>query len=144
MNYIPLIALGLSGIALIISALSFWFSRRAQHHTQIVSFEQQKQEIRRILLEEQVLHGDIKSELDQIPDSHRLRDMISRGAVIRDRTGASIKTFDDIPSSPSTNTRLRLERVGGTIIEAKESLQVLLKTLHDESAALRRDQSTLK
>jgi hypothetical protein len=62
MNYIPLIALGLSGIALIISALSFWFSRRAQHHTQIVSFEQRKQEIRRILLEEQVLHGEIKSE----------------------------------------------------------------------------------
>jgi hypothetical protein len=80
------------------------------------------------------LHGEIKSELDRTPDSDHLRDMISRVAIIRDTNEATMKIFDEIPSSPSTDARVQLERVGGTVIESKERLQVLLKALRNENA----------
>ena len=141
MQYIPWIALGVSIVALIISGLSFWNSWRArrssedaQHHTQIVTFEQSKQEIRQILLEQELLHEEIKRELDRTPDSDHLRDMIARVAIIRKTAEATIKLFDEVPSSPSTDVRLRLEQVRGTSIESKERLQVLLKALRNENA----------
>ena len=60
--------------------------------------------------------------------------MVSRVDIIRDTTEATMKIFDEIPSSPSTDARLKLERLGGTSIESKEKLQVLLKALRNESA----------
>jgi hypothetical protein len=69
MNDIPLIALCVSSVlsvaAIVISVLSFRSSRRAQHHTQIVSFEQRRQEVRQILFEGQLMIGEINAEMNR-------------------------------------------------------------------------------
>ena len=142
MEYIPLITLCvssvLSAIAIVISVLSLRNSRRAlrssedaQHHTQIVTYEQRKQEVRQLILEQSILNGEIDAELSRIPDSIWLRDKISQVAIIRDRTESSLKNFDAIPSSPSTDARLALEQLGGHAIWAHKTLQQFLKVLRD-------------
>ena len=60
---IPFIALGISGIAITISALSLWVSWRNQHHTQIVSFEQRRQEVRQSFFDGQLLVAELHDEL---------------------------------------------------------------------------------
>jgi hypothetical protein len=142
MEYIPLIALCvssvLSAIAIVISVLSLRNSRRAlrssedaQLHTQIVTYEQRKQEVRQLILEQSILNGEIDAELSRIPDSIWLREKISQVAIIRDRTENTLKNFDAIPSSPSTDARLTLEQLGGHAIWAHKSLQTFLKVLRD-------------
>jgi hypothetical protein len=85
MENIPLV---LSVAALIISGLSPWNARTArrnsedaQYHTQIVSFEQRKYDVRQILFQRQILTAEINGELNRFPDSKWLREKFSELAV---------------------------------------------------------------
>jgi hypothetical protein len=78
MDFTSFLALGVSVIALIISGLGFRLSRRAQHHTQIVSFEQRKQEFRQVFLEENLLVIQIEAELMRFPDNEWRREKFSQ------------------------------------------------------------------
>src|SRR6059036_1794300 len=123
MGIIPLIALCVSGIALVISALSLWFSSRAQHHTQIVSFEQRKQEVRQIIFEGHLLLKELAGNLNQFPDSQKLRDILGQMAILRHEHDSLLNEMDKIPSSPSTQARLKLEQVGGMAIQINKRIQ---------------------
>src|SRR5688572_11629499 len=115
MDYTSLIALGVSVVALIISGLGLWLSLRVQHHSQIVSFEQRKQEFRRMFLEENLLAIQIEVELKRLPDNEWRRDKFSQLTASHKLNDTLIKKFDLIPSSPATEARLRLEDLGGKI-----------------------------
>jgi hypothetical protein len=91
--------------------------------------------------EEKLLFEEINVELSRIPDSAWLREKISMLAVIRHQGEISLKNFETIPSSPSTERRLWLEQTGQKIIDANKSLRELLKTLRDHSAALQKSAS---
>jgi hypothetical protein len=148
MDYLPLIAIGISVFSLVIAGLSFWNSWRARHSSedahhdiQIVKFEQRKQELRQFFLEEEILHAEIDNELNRLPDSKWLREQISCFAIICQEREDSLKEFDAIPASPSAEERLRLEQIGGKIIATHKATQTFLKVLRDQSAALRRQKS---
>jgi hypothetical protein len=142
MENIPLIGLSVSSVlsvaALIISGLSLWNARTprrnsedAQYHTQIVSFEQRKYDVRQILFQRQILTAEINGELNRFPDSKWLREKFSELAVVRYQNDKFLKDFDAIPSSPSTETRLKLERIGGAVMEGHLVLQNLLKVVRE-------------
>ena len=141
MNY-PLIALCvssvLSAIAIVISVLSLRNSRRAlrssedaQHHTQIVSFEERKQEVRQLIREQGIFNDEIDAELKRIPDSPWLRERISECAILRDRTQGTLKNFDTIPTLPGTDARVILEQLKGDAMWAHKTLEQFLKVLRD-------------
>ena len=138
----PLIALWISSvlsvIAIIIAALSLQNSRRAQrtsenaqHHTQIVSFEQRKQEFRQVFLEENLLVIQIDAELKRFPDNEWRREKFSQLTASQNLKETVIKDFDRIPSSPATEARLKLEDLGGKIMVSNNGLKTLLKLLQD-------------
>jgi len=148
MNYIPLIAICVSSVlsvvAIVISALSLRNSRRAQHHTQIVSFEQRKQEVRQTFFEGQLMLGEINAELNRaIPlfnDAGSMwpnADEIAEVAVLRHRCQNFLKNVvDRLPSSPSTQARLKLEEIGGEAILLNKDIQVMLKSVRDASQTI--------
>ena len=147
MNYVPWIAIGISVLALVVSALSLWNSwhaRRssedAQNHTQIVSFEQRKQEFRNMLVAENVLFVQITTELSWFPDSELLRNMVSEFAELRHQSEAILKIFDTIPTSPSTHSRLQLEETGALITISHKSYQDFLKILRENNLMYRSKQ----
>jgi hypothetical protein len=131
MDFTSFLALGVSVIALIISGLGFRLSRRAQHHTQIVSFEQRKQEFRQVFLEENLLVIQIEAELKRSPDNEWRRDKISQLTASQERNKSLIKDFERITSSPATEARLKLEDLGGKIMVSNNTLKTLLKMLQD-------------
>jgi hypothetical protein len=114
MNYIPLIALCVSSVlsvaAIVISALSFRSSWRAQRHSQIVSFEQRRQEVRQILFEGQLMIGEINAEMNRglinaetLPDPDipiLARETISRLDAITRQRREALKILEELPSSP--------------------------------------------
>ncbi len=136
-------------ISLVISGLGFWNSLRARRSSevahreiQIIGFEQRRQQLRQLFLEEEVLHDEINDELNRLPDNKWLREQISCFAIIRQEREDSLKEFDAIPSSSSAEERLRLEQIGEKIIAAHQGAQTLLKVLRDQSAALWRAKSS--
>jgi len=131
MDFTSFPALGVSVIALIISGLGFRLSRRAQHHTQIVSFEQRKQELRQVFLEENLLVIQIEAELMRFPDNEWRREKFSQLTASQKLNEGLIKDFERIPSSPDTEARLKLEDLGGKIMVSNNTLKTLLKMLHD-------------
>ena len=159
MDYIPFIALGVSIAALVISALSLWFSWGAQHHTQIVSFEQRRQEVRQIFLEGQLIVGERNDELNRailvsenqlivgkmseplkrkfLESIKIVRGGITQNTLVRHEYETVLRELDQIPSSPSTQARLDLERLGGAAIQMKNRVQAQqLKELRDALQAL--------
>jgi hypothetical protein len=145
MNYIPLIALCVSSVlsvaAIVISALSFRSSWRAQRHSQIVSFEQRRQEVRQILFEGQLMIGEINAEMNRglinaetLPDPDipiLARETISRLDAITRQRREALKILEELPSSPSTQARLQLEEIGGTAIKINTRVQAVLKQVPD-------------
>ena len=128
MNYIPLIAICVSSVlsvvAIVISALSLRNSRRAQHHTQIVSFEQRKQEVRQILFEILVMLREANDELNRVTDN---KDLIILVALARHKYDVLLKSLDRVPPTPSTQARLDLEQLGGSAIAMNKEVQTLAK-----------------
>ena len=133
-------ALGASALAIVISALSLWNSWRArcasedaQHHTQIVAFEQRRQEVREMFLEKQILTVEINANLNRFSDSEWLREKRSQLAAMHLQNETFLKDFDAIPTSPSTEARLKLERIGGAVKKANNDLLRHLKAVPDKS-----------
>ena len=62
MEYMPVIAVIISILALVVSGLSLWVSWGAQYHTKIVTYEQRRQQVQQILLEGQILAGQSSNE----------------------------------------------------------------------------------
>jgi hypothetical protein len=153
MNDIPLIALCVSSVlsvvAIVVSALSLSFSWRAQHHTQIVSYEQRKQEVRQSFFEGQLMLGEINTELNRaIPLSGDAgwpnASQIAEVAVLRHRCQNFLKNVvERLPSSPSTQARLKLEELGGEAILLNKDIQVMLKNVRDTNQAIEKIQREL-
>jgi hypothetical protein len=140
--------------------LSSWFNRR---HTKIVSFEQRRQEVRQIFFEGQLIAGEKSVELNRAMSicenqlivgkmSEQLKRKFLEGAkisstgiadnaVVRQEYAAVLKQLDELPSSPSTQARLDLERLAATGIRMKNEQQAKLKELRDAVQSL---EDTLK
>ena len=150
-NYVPWIALGGSIIAIIISALGLWNSWRArkssedaQRHTQTVAFEQRRQEIRQTFFEGQLMLGEINAELNRVipllkdtdstwPSGHSIAEV----ATLRQRCRNFLENVvDRLPSSPSTQARVKLEEMGGEANLLNKDLQVMLKSVRDANASI--------
>jgi hypothetical protein len=66
---------------------------------------------------------------------------IADNAVVRQEYAAVLKQLDELPSSPSTQARLDLERLAATGIRMKNEQQAKLKELRDAVQSL---EDTLK
>jgi len=96
-----------------------------------VSFEQRKQELRQVFLEENLLVIQIEAELMRFPDNEWRREKFSQLTASQKLNEGLIKDFERIPSSPDTEARLKLEDLGGKIMVSNNTLKTLLKMLHD-------------
>jgi hypothetical protein len=143
------ISLIVSGLAFVISALSLWFSWRAQRHSQIVSYEQRKQEVRQAFFEGQLMFGEINAELNRAiplfkdtgwPNASQIAEV----AVLRHRCQNFLKNVvERLPSSPSTQARLKLEELGGEAILLNKDIQVMLKNVRDTNESIEKIQREL-
>jgi hypothetical protein len=159
MEYIPHI---IPGIALMISALSYWNSREAlrisrdtQHHTQIVSYEQLKQKVRLTIFDTALLLAEISEEQHQA-EGFILRSKIDgdmteeKRAEISQIMRATITTIEiqrhdyqdvltrleRLPPSHSTEARLILEELDGFATQVKKSIEVVLKKVRHDKATI--------
>ena len=71
------------------------------------------------------------NELDRVKVIKAVSDMITDVAVIRDKQQANLENFIKIPSSPSTDARLRLEEIGGMSNQLNKRVQVLHQKTED-------------
>jgi hypothetical protein len=114
--------------ALLISVLNYRSSRDAKHHTQIVTFEQRKQEVRQTLFEGQLLFAEITKELNQFENptnasKNRGRKpseshadpprIIYYGRSPPRQQQNLLQRLDKVSPSASTEDRLLLEELGG-------------------------------
>jgi hypothetical protein len=160
---VPLIALCVSSVlsiaALVISFLSYRNSRRAQrssedahHHTQIVSFEQRREEVRVILFESQLHLGainDCASLINRmiplaagVDEETRARltktycDLITETAEKGDLLKSALKALDDLPASPSTESRILIEKARGIMERDFKNVQELSRVVQETSKVL--------
>jgi hypothetical protein len=169
MNDIPLIALCVSSVlsvaAIVISALSLrnsWRAQRSsedvQHHNQIVSFEQRRQDVREIFLEGQLIAGERSDELNRailisenqlivgkmseqlkrkfLEATKIVRDGVAHNAVVRHEYETVLERLDRIPPTPSTQARLDLEGLRGAAIRMKNEQQALLEKMRNAIQSL--------
>lgn len=128
------ISIIISVFALVVSSISLWLSYQNREYDRLVAFEQRKQEVRQLLIEEELLCEDVEKAIlehvktDETPELREDAAMIWEEARnIRRKTESMVNEFGTIPATSKTKDRLVLEKM---FIDAQQQNKKLLELLN--------------
>ena len=136
---------GLSVLAIIISIANTWYTWRTRHDTDLVTFEQRKQAVRIMVLEDHISIielidrlNSLKQTFDQKIGSEKnpIDAVITKHTELLTSVESLLKTLNRMSSSPSPKARLLLEQTAGSVMELHNNVQRSEKHIDEISQSL--------